>query len=247
MLKTGSFLIYGANREAREGVLSRLSSDLMGDLRKASADLVIIEPDGSIGIEKIRDLQARLKFKPQEKSLKLAIIRQAHLSTIEAQNALLKTLEEPPRDSIILIETSLPAQLLPTIVSRCQRIFVGDKAQVSLTQEEQETLLRENKIVFSGDLDEKFSLAHKLSPEASAWLERESLFCRKLLLLQLQIKKPSSFKSITDEIEKFARKFKVEEICAFLKLIIKIRKAILGNVNSRLSLEILFLEASKFA
>lgn len=223
----------------------RLSQDLVEDPKKASADLINIEPDGSIGIDKIRDLGRRLKFKPQERLLKLIIIHEAHLATTEAQNALLKTLEETPPFSIILIETGSLKELLPTLVSRCQRIFVGDTTSSPLTKEEQETLLLENKIIFGGDLSAKFILAHKLSSETSSWLEREALFCRSLLFFQLKIKKPFSFNHIKEEFEKMAQNFKVDEICGFLRLMAKIQKAILSNVNSRLSLEILFLEASR--
>lgn len=246
MTKSGSFLIYGSDKGAREETLLHISRNLVGDSKKASADLINIEPDGSIGIDKIRDLERRLKFKPQEKSLKLVIIHQAHLATIEAQNALLKTAEEPPPDSIILIETSSLKDLLPTLVSRCQRIFVGDATSSSLTKEEQEIQLRQNKIVFMGSLAQKFILAQELSSEASLWLERESIFCRDLRLLQFGIKKLTTFRSIREDLEKISRALKLEEIITFEKLISKIRRAILQNVNSRLSLEILFLEAPVF-
>ncbi len=53
---------------------------------------------------------------------KLAILPQAHNITVPAANALLKTLEEPVSNCCIVLETSRPAQLLPTVVSRCQRL-----------------------------------------------------------------------------------------------------------------------------
>ncbi len=78
--------------------------------------------DKSIGIEAIRQIQRDFQRKAYEGRKKVAIIVQGDKMTIQAQNALLKTLEEPAKHGTIIILTDKTASLLPTIISRCQRI-----------------------------------------------------------------------------------------------------------------------------
>ena len=87
-----------------------------------SPDLINIHPDGnSIKIAQIRKLQTDIIIKPHKK-YKIYIINQAEKMTVEAQNALLKTLEEPPEYAIMILITSNKAALLDTIKSRCETI-----------------------------------------------------------------------------------------------------------------------------
>lgn len=86
-------------------------------------DFTVIEPDGqNIKIEQIRELNRRLSFKPVSGKYRLSIINQAELMTDEASNSFLKTLEEPPPGNILILKVVEPLDLLPTIVSRCQKI-----------------------------------------------------------------------------------------------------------------------------
>jgi DNA polymerase-3 subunit delta' len=86
-------------------------------------DLSIIEPkDRNIEIEEVRDLQNRLSLKSYNNSLKVGIINDAHLMRKDAQNALLKTLEEPKGDTVLILITSYPQMLLGTIRSRLEEI-----------------------------------------------------------------------------------------------------------------------------
>lgn len=81
---------------------------------------------GSIGIEAIRNLEQFLALRvPRDVPLNRgAIIEQADNLTIEAQNALLKTLEEPPEGTVLILTASHQKALLPTIISRVQTIVV---------------------------------------------------------------------------------------------------------------------------
>ena len=83
-------------------------------------DLHLIDFEDSIKIGQIRDLQRQLSLKPYSGKYKTAIILEAHLMTIQAQNALLKTLEEPSGNAILILTSPSEYLLLPTIVSRCQ-------------------------------------------------------------------------------------------------------------------------------
>ncbi len=92
-------------------------------------DVFYLEPDVGtsvrepwIKIDAIRDLQKKLAFMPYEGKTKVVLIDGADRINPQAANAFLKTLEEPPSDTLIVLITSNPQQLLPTVASRCQGI-----------------------------------------------------------------------------------------------------------------------------
>lgn len=76
----------------------------------------------AIKIEVIRQLQKNISLRSYEGKKKIFVINDAHKLTEEAANAFLKTLEEPPGDSLIILITSKPQLLFNTIVSRCQSL-----------------------------------------------------------------------------------------------------------------------------
>ncbi len=87
-----------------------------------SPDFFCLAPDGqNVKIEQIRELNKQLAFAPVAR-FRVSVIRKAETMTGEAANAFLKTLEEPPSGNILILNTTEPVDLLPTIVSRCQRL-----------------------------------------------------------------------------------------------------------------------------
>jgi len=88
-------------------------------------DLFIIRPSGKadeITIDMIRELQHFLNLSPQTVARKFFIIDDADRMNIEASNAFLKSLEEPPLDSVIILVSSNLDSMLPTIKSRTQEV-----------------------------------------------------------------------------------------------------------------------------
>ncbi len=86
-------------------------------------DLLILEPESGkkkIAIDQARELIKRLTYPPLEGERRVVIIPDAERLSLEAANALLKTLEEPPADTLTLLTTSQREALPATIVSRCQ-------------------------------------------------------------------------------------------------------------------------------
>ena len=75
-----------------------------------------------IRIASIRMLEHRIQLTPNEGIFKVCIIEDADQMNTKAANVFLKTLEEPPADTVIILTTSRPNSLLPTILSRCQQI-----------------------------------------------------------------------------------------------------------------------------
>lgn len=108
----------GKNTLARE--LSRILLEMENLFN--SPDYIEIKPDGnSIKIAQIRKMQTDILVKPY-KSYKIYVFDEAQKMTVEAQNALLKTLEEPPKYAIIILVTNNKESLLDTIKSRCEII-----------------------------------------------------------------------------------------------------------------------------
>lgn len=90
-------------------------------------DLAIVEPeDKKIKIEQIRNLQSKISEKPVEANRKIYIIKEADTMTKEAQNCLLKTLEEPPEYAILILIATSESQILPTIKSRCMKVLFNE-------------------------------------------------------------------------------------------------------------------------
>ncbi len=88
-------------------------------------DVLWVYPAGKsrqIKIERVRELQKSISWRAYEGRKKVAVIVDAHTLKIEAGNALLKTLEEPPPNSVIILITHSPETLLPTIRSRTQGV-----------------------------------------------------------------------------------------------------------------------------
>ena len=95
--------------------------------RGTHPDVMTIEPGdmGSIKIEQVRAAIERAVFRPFEGRRRVTIIEQADALVIAAQNALLKTLEEPVPESVFVLVTSRPDTLLPTVRSRCAHLRFG--------------------------------------------------------------------------------------------------------------------------
>ena len=92
--------------------------------RGVYADVLVIEPGetGSIKVDQVRDAIERSGYRPFEGRRRVVVIDDADAMEASAQNALLKTLEEPPAASTFILVTARPDVLLPTVRSRCQRI-----------------------------------------------------------------------------------------------------------------------------
>lgn len=101
-----------------------------------NSDIIYLDPADSesgktISIAEIRKIKNFMSFSPFASKYKFAIINDAHLMTEEAQNALLKTLEEPSSSSLLILITANPSLLLPTVTSRCQEInFLPHSKQI---------------------------------------------------------------------------------------------------------------------
>lgn len=110
-------------------------------------DLLILDgSEGSIKVDEVRQVVAKVSNKPQLGFSKVVMIYEAHQMNINAANAILKALEEPPQSTYFLLTSNSSRALMPTILSRCQRVTLPSPNADQIKQ----WLQREG----SGDVDQ---------------------------------------------------------------------------------------------
>lgn len=110
--------------------------------RGVHPDVILVEPGdtGTIKVDQVRDVIDRAGYRPFEGRRRAVIIDEADAMVPAAQNALLKTLEEPPSASIFILVSSMPDALLATVRSRCPRLRFG----ILAASEVAEALMRDH-------------------------------------------------------------------------------------------------------
>lgn len=124
---THATMLTGDQGAGKRTVAIKFVEEILGKTVESNPYILHISSEGkSIGIEQIRELQKFLQLKTSGYApiRRAVIVDDADSMTIEAQNALLKVLEEPPEDTVIVLTASKPHQLRPTIHSRVQTIAI---------------------------------------------------------------------------------------------------------------------------
>ena len=147
-------------------------------------DFISMEPDGQkIKIEQIRELNRSLGYAPFSGGYRVCVIHRAEAMTGEAANSFLKTLEEPPAGNIFVLNATDPRDLLPTIVSRCQRVsFMPLKAREITEQLNKETDLDGSSVSILARAADG-SLGRALKMGESNYLERRQTWLKRLFEL----------------------------------------------------------------
>ena len=135
-----------------------------------SLDIIEIDAASNTGVDNIRELRETVKFPPALAPYKIYIIDEAHMLSIGAWNALLKTLEEPPTHVIFIFATTNPKKVPDTIISRCQRFDLG-RFSVTAIAEKLGKIAKEEKI----SIDEEALLLIASAAEGGM-RDAESLF-----------------------------------------------------------------------
>lgn len=164
-----SYLISGGTSEKRnEWIARQLNQWEVGKFDISE----MARQDSSIGISHVRDFQKKLYLKPNSSPYSVGIIRQAETLTIEAQNALLKTLEEPPPHARVILESPTADVFLPTVLSRCHLINLGTHEQ--FTQEELLQCFKTIEQIVSAPIGKRLKLLDNVAEnrnEAAAWID----------------------------------------------------------------------------
>lgn len=126
---SGAILIFGSTTQNREEKMYEIIQKLDENLvEKETPDLLVIKKAAkkkSIGIGEVRKITKFLATKPYSSNVKVVGLHSAETLTVQAQNALLKTLEEPPTYATVILSSKTENALLPTILSRCRKIKAG--------------------------------------------------------------------------------------------------------------------------
>lgn len=218
-----SFIICGTNWEQREEKINKL----LKSYEITAFDKAVIDKEktekrmtDTVGIEEVKLFQERLFLKPLQSKQKAVILNIPENITVEAQNALLKSLEEPPKNTIIILSTPSIKQLLPTIISRCKVITLK---QIEISSELLKKQHEEIMTLLNQGLGERLVLAEKLAKnktQALRWLEL-------------------SIQSLRAELHKSNNPEKFHQL--LIQLSETYSTISTTNVNLRLALEILFI------
>lgn len=171
-------------------------------------DLYILEPDGAqIKIEQVRQLQKELSHPPLEAPRRICIIDEADRLNSAAGNALLKTLEEPRIDIMLILVSAHPGQMMETILSRCQKLPFSrlDQNMISTVLAEQKLDVNQSRIIAA--LSEG-SLKKALGSDREFFIEQ-----RKEIFKAICVLTPTSIVPMLELAEKLeANKDQLEEL-----------------------------------
>jgi DNA polymerase-3 subunit delta' len=205
-------------------------------------DIIIIEPEGaSIKISAVRELQKKLGYKKYEAEYKIVIIIDANKMTTEASNCLLKVLEEPLGPTVFLLLTENRQNLLPTIISRCQNIYLGLENNFEEMNEFQKYLPK----IFNGDKYQALEVAAGFekshSNDIQIFLTNFLFWFRDLMIWKNTASKELLInKEWVETLDKYDICLKK---CMFImNKILDTQIMIENNANKQLALECLLLE-----
>lgn len=261
-----AFLFSGPEKIGKKKIAFEITSWILGKDFQTHPDFIFLEPKGKISIDEIREFSFRFRLKPISSPFMVGLIDNAHLMTQEAQQCFLKTLEEPKIQAIFILITASPSLLLPTILSRCQKINFS-----YVKKEEMEKFLNENKNFTQKEKEEFLEIAGGRpgvlleffsKPEKKKTFQDLESLSKFPLSHRFQIAKELSEKENSIEILKdwlnyfhylFLKKIQGKEISAFPYSLEKIKEILdeiqktislllKTNINQRSALEILMLK-----
>lgn len=242
-----SFIIVGGTEEERVNkALNSFISDLdpetksnIASSKKSNhADISIIIPENSIGIEEVRNLEKNIFLKPHQLPQKAFIIDGADKLTIEAQNALLKTLEEPPPHVIIFLLSENDNYFLPTIISRCRIISLPNKKN-RLTSEELDYQKKTTDSLLEMDISERLLISKEIASgreNSIKWLNNNIIYWKQILTMIAKEKPPQ---------DKPIFKLTLKIIISIIRRAIRTRDIVEKNINSRLAIDNYLLDLPK--
>lgn len=222
-----TYLIVGNKEENIKGsiksILKRLwERDLNDDIfDNKNPDIHILYGSNikSIGIEDVKAFQKEMVFSPFKELIQIGIIFDAQKLTAQAQNSLLKTLEESSNTTTYILTTNNEMNLLPTVLSRCSKIYTKEE------KEEKNDIKFEN--IFELDLVKAFKSIEEIAKDREntlAFLKEYESYLQGVL--EENIKQEKETKEIYNRVEK----------------VLNARRKIEANGNRRLILESLYLD-----
>ena len=140
-------------------------------LKGNSPDVIELDAASNNGVDEIRNIINEVPYPPTVSKYKVYIIDEVHMLTVQAFNALLKTLEEPPKHVVFILATTDPQKIIPTVLSRCQRFNFSKLTKFEIIQKLTEVLNKENIAYEDEALNEIANLADGGMRDALSILE----------------------------------------------------------------------------
>lgn len=200
------------------------------------------EDSGAIKIDSIRAMTREASLKPYRESRKVFVIERAESMNEHAQNALLKTLEEPPGPSHFILLTENPEALLPTVRSRVQKLFFADDARFTEVDEAEEAGRKEALDYIFGQTDK--------APDWNGWersavgrvLETVLGDLRDILVIAAEAPELSRADHRPFK-ERAAKIYEKDTLIVIMEKIAAFKESIDQNSNLKLALAVLWSEA----
>ena len=243
-----AYAFVGPAGAGRMSTALAFAAELLGSLSRQHPDLHVVVPTPpetnsrgarAIRIGAIRELERQASLRPVMARRKVFVLDEAERMTGEAPQAFLKTLEEPPAATVIILILPRARAVPATVLSRCQvvRFAPRDDAGTATARAQARELLAE---VRAQGVDALFRRTDRLEREkAEALVDAYWLFCRDLLLAKSDA--PAALFIDGDHAAELAREaegWTVDQILAAVDLCRQAREALLRNVAPRLTLEV---------
>lgn len=206
-------------------------------------DLIRVQPvKDTISIDAIRDMSRRLHLSPQEAEHKIVHIENAQYMRPAAQNALLKTLEEPPLYGIMILSLTNAKRILPTIRSRCRLVRLGGAVKpASIDRGMLDEVLTD---AGNGNVDAAFRSVRffqDYTDHKEELLQEIELYLRDLLIYKTTGEKALLTDRTLPE-RAMQNRMTPAHILRVLDLLIEVREGFRRNVNFQLSMERILIE-----
>lgn len=229
---------------------------------KSHPDLVMVNPESRwIKVDDIREVIADVGLKPFEARTKCIVIEPAESLNTESANALLKTLEEPPANTVILLISHRPKLLLPTVLSRCLHIRFHEEEREGTPVDVRETLpeseggrdaertgtIRSEVLGLLGGSDPAL-LARKYFDREGWDLLPEVLGVTESVIRDIMVLRHGSDRLVNEELGQVnLRQAGMSEIEEILDLIRAMRRGAHENINLRVAATELFIRVGMLA
>ncbi len=144
-------------------------------------DIIEIDAASNNGVDEIREIRNKVSLAPSSGKYKIYIIDEVHMLTIGAFNALLKTLEEPPKHVIFILATTDPQKIPSTILSRCQKIEFKPISNNEISRGLKIIIEKENISISEDAIEEICRLADGGMRDAINLLDQVRLFADEII------------------------------------------------------------------